>query len=187
MNAWDDEFKKCMLHSENHCNKFMMDHIEWSSAIGIWLSRYWLLHPVHLWMFGTGCPDPQNMFQECFWLHIQDNCTFTIGSVGAQIMVTEQEIKRLLKDAPALRCQHLLDLIQDAKTHDNMTRAKAILEILKREEQKKQWWQINCFTRPPVEETPPQYRSRPQLALSGTILKMKSLITRWSIYQNNFG
>jgi hypothetical protein len=64
-------------------------------------------------------------------------------------MVAEQEIKHLLKDAPALRCQHLLDLIQDAKKHDDTIRTKTILEILKREEQKKQWRQINHSTRPP--------------------------------------
>jgi hypothetical protein len=52
-------------------------------------------------------------------------------------MVTEHEIKCLSKDAPALRRQHLLDLIEDPKRHDDMTQAKAILEILRREEQKK--------------------------------------------------
>jgi hypothetical protein len=52
-------------------------------------------------------------------------------------MVTKQEIQHLLKDAPALQRQHLLDLIKDAKKHDDTIRAKAILEILKREEQKK--------------------------------------------------
>jgi hypothetical protein len=61
----------------------------------------------------------------------------TYGSVCAQIMVTEQEIKCLSKDAPALCCQHLLDLIEDAKRHDDTTQAKAILEILRREKRKK--------------------------------------------------
>ncbi len=83
------------------------------------------------------CPDPRNMFQECFLLHITDPHTSTIGAVCAQIMVAEQEIKHLSKDAPALHHQHLLNLVQDAKKHDNTIRAKPILEILKREEQKK--------------------------------------------------
>jgi hypothetical protein len=38
MDAWDNEFKEYMLHSENHCSKFMMGHFEWSPAIGIWLN-----------------------------------------------------------------------------------------------------------------------------------------------------
>jgi hypothetical protein len=143
MNAWDDKFKEYMLHSENLCNKYMMGHIEWSPAIGVWLNRRWLLDQVHLWMLGTGSPDPQNMFQECFRLHITDPRTSTLVAICAQIMITDQEIKRLLKDAPALRRQHLLNLIQDATKQDDMIRAKAILEILKREEQKKSWRQIN--------------------------------------------
>jgi hypothetical protein len=63
-------------------------------------------------------------------------------------MVTEQEIQCLLKDAPALCCQHLLDLLEDAKKHEDTIQAKAIPEILKREEQKP-WRQINCTTCPP--------------------------------------
>ncbi len=54
-----------------------------------------------------------------------------------------------MKDAPALQCQHLLDLIKDAKKHDDTIHAKAILEILKRVEQKKQWRRIFFSIRPP--------------------------------------
>jgi hypothetical protein len=39
MDTWDKEFKEYMLHSENHCSKFMMGHIEWNPVIGIWLNR----------------------------------------------------------------------------------------------------------------------------------------------------
>jgi hypothetical protein len=38
MDAWDNKFKEYMLHSENHCSKFMMGHIEWSPVIDIWLN-----------------------------------------------------------------------------------------------------------------------------------------------------
>jgi hypothetical protein len=105
-------------------------------------------------MLRTGCPDPCNMFQECFRLHIPDPHISTYGSVCAQIMVTEQEIKRLSKDAPTLCRQHLLDLIEDAERHDDTTRAKAILENLRREEQKKQWQRINHSTHPPPWRKP---------------------------------
>jgi hypothetical protein len=71
------------------------------------------------------------------------------GAVCAQIMVTEQEIRQLLKDAPALCCQHLRDLFEDAGKHEDTIQAKTILEILKREEQKKQWQWINHTTCPP--------------------------------------
>jgi hypothetical protein len=87
-------------------------------------------------------------------LHIPDPCISTYGSVCTQIMVTEQEIKHLPKDAPALHFQHLLDLIENAKRHDDTTRAKAILEILRREKQKKQWQRNNHSTCPPCGGNP---------------------------------
>ncbi len=46
MDAWDDEFTQFMLHLENKISKYMMGHIKWSPTIGIWLSRWWLLHRV---------------------------------------------------------------------------------------------------------------------------------------------
>jgi hypothetical protein len=33
MDAWDNEFEEYMLHLEDHCNKFMMGHIELCPAI----------------------------------------------------------------------------------------------------------------------------------------------------------
>jgi hypothetical protein len=108
------------------------------------------------------------------------------GAVCAQIMITDQEIKRLLKDAPALRRQHLLDLVQDATKQDNTIRAKAILETLKREEQKKSWWQIYRSTRPPVEETRQRYKSRPQLALSSMTQREKYSNILLTTYQSVF-
>ncbi len=46
MDAWDDKFRQFMLHLENKINKYMMGHIKGSPTIGIWLSRWWLLHRV---------------------------------------------------------------------------------------------------------------------------------------------
>jgi hypothetical protein len=65
VNTWDTEFMEFMLHSENEVSKFMMGHVEWSSTIGIWFSRWWLLKRVQQWMEGFGPPDPRNMFRDC--------------------------------------------------------------------------------------------------------------------------
>jgi hypothetical protein len=80
-----------------------MGHIEWSPEIGIWLSQRWILHWVRLWMLGTGTHDPGNMFRSCYRMHVPDPRTSTYGAIYAQILVTEQEIQHLSKDAPALR------------------------------------------------------------------------------------
>ena len=52
-------------------------------------------------------------------------------------MVADEEIRRLAKNAPALRRQHLLDLIKAAERNDDDVQAKAIMEILRREVQEK--------------------------------------------------
>jgi hypothetical protein len=62
--------------------------------------------------------------------NLPDPHTSTYGSICAQIMVADNEIRRLAKDAPALRRQHLLDLIEAAERNDDDVQAKAIMEIL---------------------------------------------------------
>ena len=149
MNNLDDELKELMLHSENFCSSFFMGHIEWSPTIGILLSRQWLLHWVRTWMMGTGSPDPRNMFRDCFRMGITDPRTSTYGSICTQILACGQEIALLSKDAPALRQQHLLELIATAEKKEDSVRAKAIMEIIKREQHKARWKNINRTTQPP--------------------------------------
>jgi hypothetical protein len=114
MDAWDNKFRQFMLHLENKISKYMMGHIKWSPTIGICVSHWWLLHRVRLWMHGQGAPDPRNMFHDCYKMNLSDPCTLTYGLICAQIMVADNEIRRLAKDAPALRRQHILDLIKAA-------------------------------------------------------------------------
>ncbi len=133
MNSLDDEMKEYMLHAETYCSKFMMGHIEWSQSIRIRLSPRWLLHRVQLWMIGARSCNPCNMFWDCFWMCIPNTHTSTYGAICTQIIVCGNEIARLSNDTPALRCQHLLDLIALAKENKDDNRAKAITEILKRE------------------------------------------------------
>jgi hypothetical protein len=149
MNSWDDELMQYMLHSEVHVSKFMMGHIEWSPTIGIWLGRRWLLHRVRCWMLGQSSPDPHNMIRDCLKLNISDPQTSTYGTICTQIMVCNLEVKKLSKDAPALRRQHLLDMISSVEDSGDSNRAKEILKILQREAQKKRWKCINQSTCPP--------------------------------------
>ena len=154
INALDTEFMQLMLHSENEVSKFMMGHIEWSPTIGIWLSRRWLLKRVQQWMQGTGSPDPRNMFRDCYRMNIPDPREVSYDTICIHIALTNAEISRLAKDAPALRREHLLGLIEDAEEKSDTVRAQAILEILRREAQKKTWRKINYSTRPPRGAAP---------------------------------
>jgi hypothetical protein len=69
-------------------------------------------------------------------------------------MVCNLEIKKLSKDALALRRQHLLDMVSSAEDTGNPNHAKKILKILQREAQKKRWNCINYSTRPPPGGAP---------------------------------
>ena len=70
------------------------------------------------------------------------------------IVITNNELTRLAKDAPALRRKHLQDMIEDAEGKSDAVRAQAILEILRHEAQKKSWRRINYSTRPPRGTAP---------------------------------
>jgi hypothetical protein len=149
MDSWNNKLMQFMLHSETICSKFMMAHIEWSPTVSLWLSRRWLLHRVRSWMLGNGIPDPRNMIKDCYRLNLPDPRTSTYGTICAQIMVTDQEIRRLAKDAPALRRQHLLDLIETAEANNDHERARAILQMMKREHRSRVWRGINYSTQLP--------------------------------------
>jgi hypothetical protein len=68
---------------------------------------------------------------DCYRLNIPDPRGSTYEMVCIQIVVTNNEIRRLAKDAPALRKQHLLDLIEEAEKDSDLIRAQAIVEILR--------------------------------------------------------
>jgi hypothetical protein len=135
-----------MLHSENEVSKFMMGHVEWSPTIGIWLSRRWLLKRVQQWIEGFGPPDPRNMFRDCHRINIPDPRTSSYEMICIQIIVTNSEISCLAKDAPTLRKQHLHNLIEEAESKLDSIRAQAIMDILRREAQKKSRRKINYST-----------------------------------------
>jgi hypothetical protein len=158
INALDTEFMQLMLHSENEVSKFMMGHIEWSPRIGIWLSRRWLLKRVQQWMQGTSTPDPRNMFRDCHRINIPDPREVSYDTICVQIVMSNTKISCLAKDAPALRRQHLQDLIEHAEEKLDTVRAQAILEILCREGQKKKW--RRSITPPVLRAAPPLLVSR---------------------------
>ena len=70
-------------------------------------------------------------------MNIPDLWEVSYSTICIQIAMTNTKISRLAKDAPALRRQHLQDLIKDAEMKSDAYRAQAIIEILRREAQKK--------------------------------------------------
>ena len=71
-----------------------------------------------------------------------------------QIEITHRKLSELAKDAPALRCQHLLDLCKAADDRGDADRSAIILEILIWEQERKKWCRVNNTTRPPQGGNP---------------------------------
>jgi hypothetical protein len=89
------------------------------------------------------------MIRDCLKLNLPNPRTSTYGTICAQIIMTDREIKRLSMNAPTLRWQHLHQLIETAEHNNDHIQARAITEIMKQEKQKGRWAQINHVTRPP--------------------------------------
>jgi hypothetical protein len=65
-----------------------------------------------------------------------------------QIKIAHRRLSELAKDAPALHCQHLLDLQKAADDRGDSVWSGIILEILTWEQERKKWQRINNTTQP---------------------------------------
>ena len=110
MNYWDKELVQFKLHSEVNCTKFKTCHIEWSSEVGFWLSRHWLIARVKVYVMGLGPPDPCKLIRVCLRLHLFDLRCVSYSNVMIHTKIGHHKLLELAKDAPALHRQHLLDL-----------------------------------------------------------------------------
>jgi hypothetical protein len=149
MNNWDHELVQFKLHLEVKCTKFKTCHIEWSPEVGFWLSRWWLLAQVKVFVMGLGSADPCNLIRDFFRTHLCNPRYISHSHVMIQIEVAQRRLSELEKKAPALRCQHLLDLQKAADDRGDSVCSGIILEILTWEQEQKKWRHIKKTTQPP--------------------------------------
>jgi hypothetical protein len=154
MNYWDSDLVQFKLHSETTCMKFKMCHIKWSPEVGFLLSRQWLLAWFRVFVMGLGPPDPKNLIRDCFRAHLCNPQYTSHSDVLIQIEIAHHRLSELAKDAPALRCQYLLDLQKATDDRGDSVRSGIILEILTREQEQKKWRWINNTTRLPQGGNP---------------------------------
>ncbi len=83
-----------------------------------------------------------------------------------QIEIAHCKLSELAKDAPALHCQHLLDIQKSAEDRGDSICSAIILENLTWEQERKKWRRINYTTRPPRGGNPLKIRVQ-----SGPIIK----------------
>jgi hypothetical protein len=137
MNNWDHELVHFKLHLKVKCKKIKMCHIEWSPAVGFWLSQRWLLAQVMVFVMGLGPADPRNLIRECFRAHLCNPRYISHSHVMIQIEVAHRRLSELAKDTPALRCQHLIDLQKAADDQGDSVCSEIILEIINWEQEQK--------------------------------------------------
>ncbi len=105
--------------------------------MGFWLARRWLLVHVKMYVAGLGTPDPCNLIRDCLHSHLFDPRSVSYSDVMLQIDIAHQKLSELAKDTPALRRQHLLDLCKAADDRGDSACSTIILEILTREQERK--------------------------------------------------
>jgi DNA-binding Xre family transcriptional regulator len=86
------------------------------------------------------------LIRDCLRSHLFDPRTVSYSNVMIQIEITHKKLSELAKDAPTLRCQHLLDLCKAVDDRGDTAWSTIILEILTREQERKQWCCINYTT-----------------------------------------
>ena len=80
-----------------------------------------------------------------------------------QIEITHKKLSELVKDAPTLRRQHLLDLRKAADDREDAAWSTIILEILTQEQERNRWQQLIIQLNHHGEATPFQSASNPAL------------------------
>jgi hypothetical protein len=134
MNNWDRELVQFKLHSKINSTKFKSCQIEWSPKVEFLLAGRWLLACVKMYVTVLGTPDPCNLIRDCLCSHLFDPRTVSYSNVMIQIEITHKKLSDLVKDAPTLCCQHLLDLCKAVDDRGDAARSTIILEIFTQEQ-----------------------------------------------------
>ena len=103
--------------------------------MGIWLALWWLLAHVKTYVTGLGTPDPHNLIWGCLHSHLFDPRTVSYSGVMIHIENTHKKLSELVKDAPTLRHQHLLDLRKAADDRGDTAQSSIIPEIITQEQE----------------------------------------------------
>ena len=96
---------------------------------------------------GLGPPDPRNSIRDCLHSHLFDPRSVSHSNVMIQIEIAHRKLSKLAKAAPAIRCQHLLDIQKPAEDRGDSSCSAIILEIITWEQERKKWKRINYTTR----------------------------------------
>jgi hypothetical protein len=107
-----------------------------------------------MYVTGLETPDPCNLICDCLCSHLFDPRSVSYSNMMIQIEIKHKKLSELVKDAPPLRHQHLLDLRKATDARGDTAWSIILPKILTREQERKKWRPINYTTQPPQGGNP---------------------------------
>jgi hypothetical protein len=118
MNKWDRENIEHNYASEESCNQFMNDYIEFSPQTNVWIKRmnlYTQLRSINQQISKGKRADITHFAQACLASDIHDPLSLSDREIGLRIEACKARLRELKAVAPLLRLKHLRDCIHRAK------------------------------------------------------------------------
>jgi hypothetical protein len=146
MNRWDGQHTEHQRGSENHCNQFMNDDLEFSPETDIWIKRrdlYRQLQSIRQRQKEGVRADVTHFVRSCAVYDIPDPFSLSDEQISDCIEACKVRLIELVPVAPALRQEHLRNLLGDASSRNQPRRHRRILQIMRREHlrRQRQRWQ----------------------------------------------
>jgi len=147
INKWDTDLEQYMKAAEKRCRKILSNRIPWSPIVGMWLKRRRLLLRVKRYLEDeTSIPDPRNLIRDCRKINLCDPNKADLHMILVDLHTCNKKLLDLSKTASEIRRTHLKDCAKRAEAKGDKAKAKSILQVLLREEQRKTWKRIKNST-----------------------------------------
>lgn len=151
MNKWDRENTEDKLSSEDHCNQFKNDHLEFSPGVNVWIKRrdlYKQLLSINSRRSQGKRADITHFVRSCAASDILDPFSLSTQEIGLRIAACRTRLKELESVAPLLRLEHLRACITRAKDRGDALAVIRIRQIIRNERIRRRWRGVNRSTKP---------------------------------------
>jgi hypothetical protein len=151
LNKWDRENVEHKLSSEEHCNQFKNDWIEFSPETNVWIKRrdlYNQLRSINARRRQGKRADITHFVRNCAVSDIQDPFSLSDREIGLRIEACKARIRELKSVAPLLRLEHLRDCLWRAKLRGDKKAMIRIQQIIRNEKFRKRWGGVKRSTTP---------------------------------------
>ena len=138
----DKQTIEIQIHCENRCRIIYRPDSAFSPDFSIWHKRYQIFKQL-IRMQENRVRNTGILCKKARKLGIEAPRQWSIEECRHGLAICKAWKRKLHKYAPALRKEHLQDLLLDAEANKDTERAKAIREMMDREESKSMWSQLN--------------------------------------------